>query len=62
MTKNKKFILRLSDEDLQTLTNVSELTRRSKSDVFRWALHEVARVISSHPEKLNLLKQLKLAT
>lgn len=40
MKKNKVFVLRLSEEDRQTLERLSGMTRRSKSDVFRWALYE----------------------
>ena len=57
MQKDKKFILRLSEQDLQALRDVSQMTKRSKSDVFRWALHEVAGVLYNHPDKLKLLKQ-----
>jgi hypothetical protein len=59
MLKNKKFVLRLSEQDLQVLREISRLTERSKSDVFRWALHEVASVICNHPDTLKLLKQVK---
>jgi len=59
MIKNKKFILRLSEKDLKALNDVSKITKRSKSDVFRWSLHEVANVIYAHPEKLKVLKQVR---
>jgi len=60
MKKNKKFMLRLSEQDLQALRDVSQITKRSKSDVFRWALHEVANVLNSHPDRVKLLKQEEL--
>jgi hypothetical protein len=59
MTKDKKFVLRLSQQDLKVLRDVSQITKRSKSDVFRWSLHEVASVLDTRPEKLKLLKQVK---
>lgn len=61
MPKDKVFVLRLSEQDLQALQHVALLTKRSKSSVFRWALHEVADAISEHPEKVKLLEQVKEA-
>ncbi len=61
MAKDKKFILRLSEKDLQALNDVSIITKRSKSDVFRWSLHEVANVVCTRPEKIKLLKQVRFS-
>lgn len=61
MPKDKVFVLRLSEQDLHALQRVALATKRSKSSVFRWALHEVASAIDEHPEKLRLLEQAKEA-
>ena len=57
MTKNKKFVLRLSEKDLEALHDVAQITNRTKSDVFRWALHEVANVLNARPQLIHLLKR-----
>ncbi len=57
MKKNKKFVLRLSEQDLRELRDVSQMTKRSKSEVFRWSLHQVAKVLYERPERNQLLKQ-----
>ena len=59
MKKDKRFLLRLSKEDDRALNEVSQTIQRSKSDVFRWALHEVQNALNEQPEKLKLLKQVK---
>lgn len=50
MKKDNVFVIRLSQQDLQTLNKVSQRTRRTKSDVFRWALFLVAQALEEHPE------------
>ena len=57
MKKNKKFVLRLREHDLKALRDVSQFTKRSKSEVFRWSLHQVANVLYERPERMQLLKQ-----
>ena len=42
MRKDKVFVTRLSEEDRQILDALAEKTRRTRSDVIRWALYEVA--------------------
>jgi hypothetical protein len=59
MKKDKRFLLRLSRDDLNVLQKVSRTIQRSKSDVFRWALHEVENALDKQPERLQLLKQVK---
>ncbi len=59
MKKDKRFLLRLSQEDTLALHEVAQTIQRSKSDVFRWALHEVRNALLEKPEKLKLLKQVK---
>ncbi len=59
MKKDKRFLLRLSQEDALALHEVAQVIQRSKSDVFRWALHEVREALKKEPEKLKLLKQVK---
>ena len=59
MKKDKRFLLRLSKEDVRALVDVSRTIQRSKSDVFRWALHEVEKALNEEPERLQLLKQVK---
>ncbi len=59
MKKDKRFLLRLSKEDVRALQDVSRTIQRTKSDVFRWALHEVEHALNENPEKLKLLKQVK---
>ena len=60
MKKDKVFVLRLSKQDLQTLNNVAQRTKRTKSDAFRWALFFVAQVLEEHPEH-TLVKQIRPA-
>ncbi len=59
MKKDKRFLVRLSQEDDRALKEVAQTIQRSKSDVFRWALHEVRKALLEQPERLQLLKQVK---
>lgn len=60
MKKNKTFVFRLSNSDLITLNDVSNKINRSKSDTVRWALHQVANSLQKYPEKIQLLKEIKV--
>jgi hypothetical protein len=60
MKKDKKFLIRLSEQDLEELRDVSQVTKRSKSDVLRWALHQVAISLHEQPEQIKLLKPISL--
>jgi predicted transcriptional regulator len=60
MKKNKSFIVRMSDKDLQELDAVAQVTQRSKSAVLRWAIHEAAINLQEQPEKTKLLDKAKL--
>jgi hypothetical protein len=59
MKKDKRFLLRLSKEDDRALHEVAQAIQRTRSDAFRWALHEVRNALNEQPEKLKLLKQVK---
>ncbi len=59
MKKDKRFLLRLSQNDVRALVEVANTLQRSKSDACRWAIHEVLDALHNKPEKLKLLKQVK---
>ena len=60
MKKDIVFMILLSKQDSQELSDVAKMIQRSKSGTLRFALHEIARVVREHPNKAELVKTIRV--
>ena len=59
MKKNKMFVMRMSEQEVQELREVARIIQRSQSGVLRYALHEIATAVREHPDKTKLIRTIR---